>query len=115
MLEGDGVEINGGVWRYHPTKDRFEIVAHGFSNPWGIDYDAKGQLLMSACVDPHLWHVVPGGVYQRQGGRHFNPYIYGDIQTIADIATARRTAVQGLSVGCLPCVAAGAHLHGEHS
>jgi putative membrane-bound dehydrogenase-like protein len=79
-----GVEINGGVWRYHPTKDRFEVVAHGFSNPWGIDYDAKGQLLMSACVIPHLWHVVPGGIYHRQGGQHFNPYAYTDIQTIAD-------------------------------
>ena len=84
LLEGDGVEINGGVWRYHPTKDIFEVVAHGFSNPWGIDYDAKGQLLISACVIPHLWHVIPGGVYQRQGGQHFNPYVYGDIQTIAD-------------------------------
>ena len=84
ILEGDGVEINGGVWRYHPTKDRFEVVAHGFSNPWGIDYDAKGQFVMSACVIPHLWHVVPGGIYQRQGGQHFNPYVYGDIQTIAD-------------------------------
>ncbi len=84
ILQGEGVEINGGVWRYHPTKDRFEVVAHGFSNPWGIDYDAKGQFLMSACVIPHLWHVVPGGIYQRQGGQHFNPYIYGDIQTIAD-------------------------------
>jgi putative membrane-bound dehydrogenase-like protein len=84
ILEGEGVEINGGVWRYHPTKDRFEVVAHGFSNPWGIDYDAKGQLVMSACVIPHLWHVVPGGIYQRQGGQHFNPYVYGDIQTIAD-------------------------------
>ena len=84
VLEGDGVEINGGVWRYHPTKDRFEVVAHGFSNPWGIDYDAKGQLVMSACVIPHLWHVVPGGIYQRQGGQHFNPYVYSDIQTIAD-------------------------------
>ena len=59
-------------------------MAHGFSNPWGIDYDAKGQLVMSACVIPHLWHVVPGGIYQRQGGRHFNPYVYSDIQTIAD-------------------------------
>ncbi len=84
ILQGEGVEINGGVWRYHPTKDRFEVVAHGFSNPWGIDYDAKGQLVMSACVIPHLWHVVPGGIYQRQGGQHFNPYVYGDIQTIAD-------------------------------
>ncbi len=72
------------MWRYHPTKDRFEVVAHGFSNPWGIDYDAKGQLVMSACVIPHLWHVIPGGIYQRQGGQHFNPYVYGDIQTIAD-------------------------------
>jgi putative membrane-bound dehydrogenase-like protein len=81
---GDGVEINGGVWRYHPTKEIFEVVAHGFSNPWGIDYDARGQLLISACVIPHLFHVIPGGIYQRQGGQHFNPYIYSDIQTIAD-------------------------------
>jgi hypothetical protein len=43
LLKGEGVDINGGVWRYHPTKDRFEVVAHGFSNPWGIDYDAKGS------------------------------------------------------------------------
>ncbi|RCR67226.1 PVC-type heme-binding CxxCH protein [Larkinella punicea] len=84
ILEGEGVDINGGVWRYHPTKDRFEVVAHGFSNPWGIDYDAKGQLIMTACVIPHLWHVVPGGIYHRQGGQHFNPYIYNDIKTIAD-------------------------------
>lgn len=84
ILQGNGVDINGGVWRYHPTKDKFEVVAHGFSNPWGIDYDAKGQLFISACVIPHLWHVIPGGIYHRQGGQHFNPYIYSDIRTIAD-------------------------------
>ncbi len=84
ILKGEGTDINGGVWRYHPTKDRFEVVAHGFSNPWGIDYDAKGQLLITACVIPHLWHVVPGGIYHRQGGQHFNPYVYSDIKTIAD-------------------------------
>jgi putative membrane-bound dehydrogenase-like protein len=84
ILKGEGIEINGGVWRYHPTKDKFEVVAHGFSNPWGIDYDAKGQLLMTACVIPHLWHVIPGGIYHRQGGQHFNPYVYNDIKTIAD-------------------------------
>ncbi len=84
LLEADGVDINGGVFRYHPTKDIFEVVAHGFSNPWGIDYDAKGQLFISACVIPHLWHVIPGGIYQRQGGSHFNPYLYSDIQTITN-------------------------------
>lgn len=84
LLDAEGVDINGGVWRYHPTKDRFEVVAHGFSNPWGIDYDAKGQLFISACVIPHMFHVIPGGIYHRQGGRHFNPYVYKDIQTIVD-------------------------------
>ncbi|WP_114751072.1 PVC-type heme-binding CxxCH protein [Pleomorphovibrio marinus] len=84
LLEGDGVDINGGVWRFHPTKKDFEVVAHGFSNPWGIDYDHKGQLFITACVIPHLWHVIPGGIYHRQGGQHFNPYVYEDIKTIAD-------------------------------
>lgn len=84
LLENEGTEINGGVWRYHPIKDIFEVVAHGFSNPWGIDYDAHGQLFITACVIPHLWHIIPGGIYQRQGGQHFNPYVYQDIQTIAD-------------------------------
>ncbi len=84
LLEAEGVDINGGVWRWHPTKEIFEVVAHGFSNPWGIDYDAKGQLFISACVIPHLFHIIPGGIYHRQGGRHFNPYVYKDIQTIVD-------------------------------
>lgn len=84
LLDAEGVDINGGVWRYHPIKKRFEVVAHGFSNPWGIDYDAKGQMLISACVIPHLFHIIPGGIYHRQGGQHFNPYIYEDIQTIVD-------------------------------
>ncbi|MCM4150448.1 dehydrogenase [Arenibacter sp. N53] len=84
LLDEEGVDINGGVWRYHPIKKRFEVVAHGFSNPWGIDYDAKGQMIISACVIPHLFHIIPGGIYHRQGGQHFNPYIYEDIQTIVD-------------------------------
>ena len=78
------VKIDGGVWRYHPVKDRFEVVAHGFSNPWGIDFNAKGQLFITACVIPHLWHVIPGGIYHRQGGSHINPHVYSDIRTIAD-------------------------------
>lgn len=80
----DPVEIDGGVWRYHPIKDRFEVVAHGFSNPWGMDFDDNGQIFITACVIPHLWHVVPGGIYHRQGGQHINPHVYSDIRTITD-------------------------------
>lgn len=76
--------INAGIWRYHPTKHTFEVFAHGTSNPWGFDFDARGQLIAEACVIPHLWHIVQGGRYHRQAGEHFNPYTYGDIQQIAD-------------------------------
>lgn len=96
ILKGEGVDINGGVWRYHPVKDKFEVVAHGFSNPWGIDYDSKGQMFISACVIPHLWHIIPGGLYHRQGGQHYNPYAYDDIKTIAD--HRHRSAHGGLRV-----------------
>jgi putative membrane-bound dehydrogenase-like protein len=76
--------INAGIWRYHPTRHAFEVFAHGTSNPWGIDFDARGQMIITACVIPHLYHIAQGGRYERQAGQHFNPYTYDDIKTIAD-------------------------------
>ena len=76
--------LNAGVWRYHPTKHKFEVFAHGSSNPWGVDFNDHGQAFITACVIPHLYHVIQGARYQRQGGRHFNPHVYDDIKTIAD-------------------------------
>ena len=76
--------LNAGIWRYHPTRHVFEVFAHGTSNPWGIDFDASGQLIITACVIPHLYHMIQGGRYERQGGQHFNSYTYDDIKTIAD-------------------------------
>jgi putative membrane-bound dehydrogenase-like protein len=75
--------INAGIWRYHPTKHTFEVFAHGTSNPWGLDYNAYGDFFIEACVIPHMWHIIQGGRYERQAGRHFNPYTYDDIKTIA--------------------------------
>ena len=76
--------VNAAVWRYHPTKDRFETFAYGTSNPWGVDFNDYGQCLIEACVIPHFFHMIQGARYQRQGGKHFNPYTYDDIKTIAD-------------------------------
>ncbi|OYW17732.1 MAG: hypothetical protein B7Z55_11960, partial [Planctomycetales bacterium 12-60-4] len=78
--------INAGIWRYHSVRHEFEIFAEGTSNPWGLDYDQHGEFFVTACVIPHLYHIVPGGHYQRQAGQHFNPYTYEDIKTIADHA-----------------------------
>ncbi len=80
----DRSPINAGIWRYHPTRHTFEVFAQGTSNPWGIAFDEHGQLFETACVIPHLYHVIQGARYERQAGPHFNPYTYEDIKTIAD-------------------------------
>jgi putative membrane-bound dehydrogenase-like protein len=80
----DRVPLNAGVWRYHPTKQKFEVFAHGTSNPWGLDFNDCGQAFIEACVIPHAFHMIQGGRYHRQGGTHFNPHTYDDIKTIAD-------------------------------
>ena len=81
--EADRTKINAGIWRYHPVQHRFEVFAHGTSNPWGVDFNDRGQCFLTACVIPHLYHIVQGGRYQRQAGKHFNPFTYDDIKTIA--------------------------------
>ncbi|MBL8853784.1 MAG: c-type cytochrome [Planctomycetaceae bacterium] len=83
---GERTPMNAAVWRYHPTRHEFEIFAEGTSNPWGVDFNDHGQAFITACVIPHLYHVIQGGRYIRQAGNHFNPHTYDDIKTIADHA-----------------------------
>ncbi|MBI3464325.1 MAG: VCBS repeat-containing protein [Planctomycetes bacterium] len=82
--DNERTPINAGVWRYHPTRHVFEVFAWGTSNPWGVDFNDYGQAFATACVIPHLWHVVQGARYHRQAGQHFDSHAYDDIKTIAD-------------------------------
>ncbi len=82
--DAERTRVNAAVWRYHPTRHVFEVFAEGSSNPWGLDFNGRGQAFITACVIPHLYHVVQGGRYQRQSGNHFNPYAYEDLKTIGD-------------------------------
>jgi putative membrane-bound dehydrogenase-like protein len=82
--EDQRVKINCGVWRYHPTKKVFEKHAEGTTNPWGLDFDPRGQMFMSNNVIAHLWHVIQGAHYERMFGADFDPHVYEQIKTIAD-------------------------------
>jgi putative membrane-bound dehydrogenase-like protein len=82
--ESERTRLNGAIWRYHPTRHVFEVFSEGTSNPWGLDFNDYGHAFTTACVIEHLYHVVQGARYKRQAGKHFNPYIYGDIETVAD-------------------------------
>ena len=82
--DADRHPINAGVWRFHPESQKFEVFAHGTSNPWGVDFNEVGDCFVSSCVIPHFFHLSQGGRYFRQAGQHFNPYTFEDIPTIAD-------------------------------
>jgi len=72
-------ELRAGVWRYHPVRHTFEIFAHGGSNPWGLDYDERGQLFMTHCRS--YWgrggttHVIQGGQFWNQANANYAPWI----------------------------------------
>jgi putative membrane-bound dehydrogenase-like protein len=76
--------VSCGVWRYHPVRHQFEVYANGTTNPWGIDWDERGELFITNCVIKHIFHVPPGAHFVRMFGQDPNPYVYGLMESCAD-------------------------------
>lgn len=76
--------VNVGIWRYHPQRGRFEVVASGTTNPWGMDWDAYGEGFFINTVIGHLWHLFPGAHYRRMFGDDPNRRTYELIDQHAD-------------------------------
>jgi putative membrane-bound dehydrogenase-like protein len=76
-----GIEFQQGVWRYHPVSHRFELFCEGGGNSWGLDFDARGELLYSTNFGPYVMlHGVQGAYYWKNFGKHgalHNPYTFG--------------------------------------
>jgi len=77
--EADRTELRAGVWRYHPVRRQFEVFAHGGSNPWGLDYDERGQIFMTHCRSYFgrgcTTHVIQGGHFWNQANANYAPFI----------------------------------------
>ncbi|MFO1458994.1 MAG: PVC-type heme-binding CxxCH protein [Verrucomicrobiota bacterium] len=82
--KSEPVLLTAGVARLDPKTRKLEVFAEGTSNPWGVDFDASGNAFVSACVIDHLFHLTPGGIYQRQAGQPPYPYAYGELPSIVD-------------------------------
>jgi putative membrane-bound dehydrogenase-like protein len=76
--------MNAGIWRYHPTRKVFEVVAQGTTNPWGFDYNAEGEMFFINTVIGHLWHLIPGAHYKRMYGDDFDLHTYDLLDQHAD-------------------------------
>lgn len=82
--DADRMPIFGGLWRYHPSRKIFETLCHGTTNPWGHDWDARGELFFTNTVTGHLFHMLPGAHYTRSATLPVNRFVYEPIDTHAD-------------------------------
>ncbi len=76
--------LNCGIWRVHPVTRQFEVVCHGTTNPWGMDYDQFGTFFFSNSVIEHLFQVHFGGRYKRMFGQDFDPDVYELMEAASD-------------------------------
>lgn len=63
--QADRVALEGGIWRYHIDRQRFEVICHGTTNPWGHDFNDIGELFFINTVNGHLWHGIHGAHFNR--------------------------------------------------
>jgi len=78
------VPMEGGIWRFHPQRRTVEVVAHGTTNPWGHDWDARGELFFINTVNGHLWHMIPGAHFRESFGADPNPLVFHRLEMHAD-------------------------------
>jgi putative membrane-bound dehydrogenase-like protein len=84
--EDQRAKFDCAIWRYHPVTKAFEVVCRGTTNPWGLDWNEKGEMFFTNNVNGHLWHGITGAFYPRMGNRddRFVEHIYDRIGMCAD-------------------------------
>lgn len=91
------VPLFGGVWRFRPDLASLnggpaatsksavvEVLCHGTTNPWGLDWNEHAEAFFINTVNGHLWHVIPGAHFRRPHSEDPNPHVYSTIDTHAD-------------------------------
>lgn len=84
--EDERTPLDCSIWRYHPQTEAFEVYCRGTTNPWGLDWNEKGELFFTNNVNGHLWHALPGAFYPRMGNRddRFIAHVYDRIGMCCD-------------------------------
>lgn len=101
--------VAGCVLRFSPDFNHCEIVAHGFRNPYGMDFSQDGELFTfdsdnERCVSlpwyepTRFYHVIPGGHYgwlspQRAQFWRMPPYFVDVVAPVAYLGRGSPTGV----------------------
>ncbi|MBX3448585.1 MAG: c-type cytochrome [Planctomycetaceae bacterium] len=82
--DAERTPLVGGIWRYHPGRRHFETLCHGTTNPWGHDWNERGEGFFINTVNGHLWHLIPGARFRRPHTIDPNPRVYQPMEMHAD-------------------------------
>lgn len=85
VVDRDGRVVkltSGNTYRFRPDGSRFEIFAHGQTNPFGLAFDARGDVYTADSHSKPVYLLIPGGFYeginQAHDGLGFAPAITTD-------------------------------------
>jgi putative heme-binding domain-containing protein len=61
---------SGNTYRFRPDGSRFELVTHGQTNPYGLAFDARGELYTADSHSKPVYLLIPGGYYEGISKEH---------------------------------------------
>ena len=61
---------SGNTYRFRPDGSRFELVTRGQTNPFGLAFDARGELFTADSHSKPVYLLVPGGFYEGISKEH---------------------------------------------
>ena len=61
---------SGNTYRFRPDGSAFELVVHGQTNPFGLAFDARGDLYTADSHSKPVYLLVPGGYYEGISREH---------------------------------------------
>lgn len=82
--DAERLVLDCGVWRFHPRTEEVEIFCWGTTNPFGLDFDERGELFFTNCVIKHAFHAIQGAHFVRMFGQDPTPELGPLMESPAD-------------------------------
>ncbi len=61
---------SGNTYRFRPDGSRFEVFVNGQTNPFGLAFDARGDLYTADSHSKPVYLLIPGGYYEGISKEH---------------------------------------------
>ncbi|HUR59552.1 MAG TPA: hypothetical protein VM029_17675, partial [Opitutaceae bacterium] len=92
---------SGNTYRFRPDGSRFELYVHGQTNPFGLAFDARGDLYTADSHSKPVYLLVPDGYYEGINREH-DGLGFGPPITLDDHGSSAIAGVANYSAGNFP-------------